>query len=87
MNSDGYGSIKVEGGMRCAHLVNYERAKEVVQEGLELDHRCRVRICVNPEHLEPVPHKTNVARGRLSETMRGHTGQRLRRLRWRAASD
>ena len=47
--------------------------------GLELDHLCRVRSCVNPEHLEPVTHKVNMQRGpRLMREMtkthclRGH---------------
>ena len=31
--------------------------------GLELDHLCRVRHCVNPDHLEPTDHRTNVMRG------------------------
>jgi HNH endonuclease len=34
-----------------------------VPEGLELDHLCRNRACVNPAHLEPVSHRENVLRG------------------------
>jgi hypothetical protein len=34
-----------------------------VPEGLELDHLCRVRGCVNPKHLEPVTHRENLMRG------------------------
>lgn len=45
-----------------------------IPEGLELDHLCRVSLCVNPWHLEPVTHKVNQERGRGSVThcKRGH---------------
>lgn len=37
---------------------------EPVPEGLEVDHLCRMRWCVNPEHLELVPHQENIRRQR-----------------------
>jgi len=48
---------------RGAHIVSYEHYRWLVPLGLELDHLCRVRRCVNPEHLEEVTHQTNVLRG------------------------
>ena len=45
-----------------AHRWSYEQANGPVPEGLELDHLCRVRHCVNPAHLEAVTHAENVRR-------------------------
>ena len=46
-----------------AHIVLYEILVGPVPHGLELDHVCRQRSCVNPRHLEPVTHQVNVLRG------------------------
>ena len=66
---------------RVAHLVIWEALNGPVPDGLELDHLCRVRCCVNPGHLELVTHSENVLRGDLprltSARLRaeGHQGQ------------
>lgn len=57
--SAGYGMH----GRRLAHRVAYELAVGPIPQGLELDHLCRNRGCVNPAHLEPVTHRTNALRG------------------------
>lgn len=62
-NTDGYGSFRINGAMAGAHRVIYELLNGEIPEGLELDHLCRNKICVNPYHLEPVTHKENVLRG------------------------
>lgn len=46
-----------------AHRFCYELLVGPVPDGLVLDHLCRVRHCVNPDHLEPVTHRENVSRG------------------------
>jgi hypothetical protein len=61
--SNGYGKITVAGKVRWAHVVSYELAKGPVPDGLELDHLCRTPTCINPRHLEPVTHQTNLRRG------------------------
>lgn len=46
-----------------AHRFAYESVNGLIEEGKVLDHRCRNRACVRPDHLEPVTHKTNILRG------------------------
>jgi hypothetical protein len=45
-----------------AHRWAYCRWVGEIPVGLELDHRCRVRLCVNPKHLEPVTRLENMRR-------------------------
>jgi hypothetical protein len=47
---------------RLAHRVSYEAFVGAIPAGLQLDHLCRVRACVNPEHLEPVTLQENLYR-------------------------
>ena len=62
----GYGYLKVAGSMVSAHRFSYEIHVGPVPDGLELDHTCRTRMCVNPAHLEPVTHLVNMQRGGVS---------------------
>lgn len=50
----GYGQIGVGGKIRYVHRIVFELVNRTIPEGAEIDHLCRNRPCVNPEHLEPV---------------------------------
>lgn len=59
----GYGQIRDGDKMRMAHRVTFEHHKGSVPKGFEIDHLCRNRACVNPDHMEVVTHTMNVQRG------------------------
>ena len=61
--STGYGALWVDGGQKLAHRLSYEMNVGPIPGGRQLDHLCRVRACVNPEHLEPVTIRENLMRG------------------------
>src|SRR5690606_3222267 len=58
-NHKGYGQIKRDGRPAKAHRVVYELYEGPIPAGMQLDHICHERACVNPEHLRPVTNKAN----------------------------
>lgn len=60
---DGYGAFAANGVQGRAHRFAYELLVGPIPDGLQIDHLCRVRLCVNPSHMEPVTLGENVMRG------------------------
>lgn len=77
INGSGYGTM----GGRSVHRLVYIELVGPIPDGLQLDHLCRIRNCVNPAHLEPVTAAENVRRGdgpggrnaRKTHCKNGHT--------------
>lgn len=69
----GYGSIRYKRKMYLAHRLIYELKCGAVPDGLVLDHKCRIRCCVNPDHLEPVTSGENSRRGDVGKHLRDRT--------------
>lgn len=82
LTPQGYGTFFKNMAARTvmAHRFAYEEARGAIPAGRHIDHLCRNRCCVNPDHLEAVTNKVNVLRGhgspaenaRKFECKRGH---------------
>jgi hypothetical protein len=59
----GYGTLSVYGRTVLAHRFAYTELVGDIPPGLVIDHLCRNRACVNPDHLEPVSMRENLMRG------------------------
>lgn len=59
----GYGTLGINKMNVLAHRLSYELNVGPIPEGMTIDHKCRNRSCVNPDHLEPVTMYENVMRG------------------------
>lgn len=78
--TNGYGVVQHEGRVQRAHRVIRTILVGPIPAGLESDHLCRNRACVNPEHTEPVTQAENNRRSesasakhaRQTHCKRGH---------------
>lgn len=77
LTSDGYGRFFVAKKLRGAHRVAYQLYVGPIPDGLVIDHKCRNRCCVNPDHLEPVTNEENMRRGHHATKTHCSKGHRL----------
>ena len=67
LDTTGYGRFwsgtRPDRRLQPAHRISYELSVGYIPDGMDIDHLCRNRCCVNPSHLEPVTRKENLRRG------------------------
>lgn len=63
LDHDGYGVFYADARNVRAHRFSYQVFRGCIDRGLTIDHLCRVRCCVNPDHLEVVTKRINTLRG------------------------
>lgn len=77
LNAAGYGhfnSLDPDFKTRFPHRIAWMLEVGPIPEGTELDHLCRNPGCLNPAHLEPVDHSTNLQRGAQGMVQRCRNG-------------
>lgn len=62
INPDGYGLIRIDNTRMRAHRLSWTLFHGPIPDNLTIDHLCRIRHCINPEHLEPVTGAENIRR-------------------------
>lgn len=70
LTKNGYGTICINGSNFLAHRVSYTIHKGKAENFKVIDHICRNRLCVNPEHLRMVDHRTNAIENSEKEDLR-----------------
>ena len=72
IGSNGYGRFWFNRKLWLAHRIAFLLAGKEIPNGLVMDHTCRNRRCVNPDHLRTITSKENTLIGE------GITARRLR---------
>lgn len=62
----GYGTYTIGPKTWRVHRYAYEQAVGPIPDGMQIDHLCRVRSCVNPDHLEVVTSRENTLRSPIA---------------------
>lgn len=90
IHKEGYGIWRARGRPALAHRKMYETHRGPIPKGLVIDHLCRNKICVNPDHLEAVTDRVNILRGsggsainaQKTSCHRGHPFSARNTYRW-----
>lgn len=73
LTGPGYGCLPYQSKSLLAHRVIYELTKGPIPQGMQIDHLCRNRRCVNPDHLEAVSSRENTLRAAPFSVMANKT--------------
>lgn len=60
MHAEGYGVFMVDKRRILAHRFSYQHYVGPIPPGMDVDHRCRNRACVNPSHLRTATRSQNL---------------------------
>lgn len=75
----GYGIFRFQGAARIAHRISYAWRNGPIPEGIEIDHMCHNRSCVNPDHLRPA---TKVLNGQNRSGLNKNNTSGVRGVHW-----
>ena len=83
VGSSGYGHLTIKGRTVTTQRASYIAYKNGIPVGYEIDHLCRTKLCVNPQHLEAVTREENVRRMRKNSKLTCKYGHQLDGIRTR----
>lgn len=61
-NNRGYGTVLFNGKRYMAHRASYEAYVRPIPDGMQIDHLCKQKLCINPHHLDVVTNRENQLR-------------------------
>lgn len=69
---NGYGKININGQNKLAHRFMWTYLVGPIPKDYQIDHLCKVKSCVNPDHLQPVTSQENIRRSSVAVAARNN---------------